>query len=317
MSEIYSGAARFAGEIITVAVMCARNRLRCLRLFGHMVLLTALLLPGQAILAAGENIPVFRRLVEQVNVTVELQMLQGVCDQGAVKMRKGVGRCAVCPSYTSAVGGKNGFTVTELISGSFTSGNQREVLLNMEGCESGADLGGGMVLLRHADSGWTRLYYQKGLRLRNCFKYQMQADNHELICNQSVFTRDGEMGQVLQVTLTEESLQAVPLVRWFDNAASNPRRLVTVFPSQFQRIDFNQDGNNDLHILFRIREETIPEEYAGVMEAIDAGYELGVPRMRGLVYLFDGKSFSLAEDSIEVLEEINGLLAKYSQANTH
>ena len=61
----------------------------------------------------------------------------------------------------------------------------------------------------------------------------------------------------------------------------------------------------------RLREEVIPDKYAGAFDAIDAGYELLAPRLLGLVYLFGGKSFSLDEDSREALDEINMLLDKY------
>lgn len=287
------------------------------RVFRIVIIAAGLFLSCQNMLVAGENDTGLRRLVEQVHVTGERQMLRGVCDQGQIKMHKGVGLCAVCPSYTTSAGEKGGFAITDLISGSFTAGNAREVLLNMEGCESDADLRGGMVLLRHSGSGWSRIHYNKAYRLRDCLKYPLAGGKYALLCNQSMSGKDGEIGEVLWVKVMADSLQAERVVRWYDNAASNPRRLVTVFPSHFQRSDFNHDGQNDLHILFRIREEVIPEKYAGAIDAIDAGYELDAPRLRGLVYLFDGKTFTIDEDSIETFDEINVLLGKYLPETMH
>lgn len=262
-------------------------------------------------MAAGEVPSELRHRVERVPMTGERQMMRGVCDQGPVKVRDGVTRCAVCPSYTSYAGDKTGFEIAEVIPGSFTSGREQEVLLNMEGCEPKAELEGGMVLLQRTGSGWSRLQYQQGYRLRDCLKYPMVDERHALFCNQSTFSENGEIGQILWVIFTADEIQAMPLLRWYDNVTSNPRRLVTVFPASFRRYDFNEDGRNDVHILFRIREETIPENYAGAIDAIDAGYELDAPRLLGLVYIFNGKSVSLAEDSSETLVEFNKLLDKY------
>jgi hypothetical protein len=293
---------------------CVLNFFRWLRAAGLLLLVAGGTLWWQTASASGKDPSVLRRLVELVPVTGMRQMMRGVCDQGAVKVRDGVARCAECPSYTSSAGDKSGFAVVEMMQGSFTAGGTEEVLLNMKGCESAVDSGGGMVLLRHSDSGWSRMLYQKGYRLRDCLKFPMQDARQALFCSQSSFGETGETGQILWATVTSGAIQTRSLVRWYDNVTSNPRRLVTVFPARFQRTDFNQDGYNDAHILFRIREEMIPDKYAGAIDAIDAGYDLLSPRLLGLVYLFDGKSFSLDEDSKEAFDEINMLLDKYLPA---
>lgn len=290
---------------------CTLNPSRWMRAAGFLLLVAGIPLWWQTALAAGEEPSVLRRLIELVPVTGERQMMRGVCDRGPIKVRDGVTRCAECPSYTSHAGDKTGFAMAGMIQGSFTAAGAQEVLLNMKGCESGADREGGMVLLRHSGSSWSRLQYQKGYRLRDCLKFPMADERQALFCNQSSLRENGETGQILWTTVTTDTLQARPLVRWYDNVTSNPRRLVMVFPARFQRSDFNNDGYDDVHMLFRIRDELIPDKYAGAFDAIDAGYELLAPRLLGLVYLFDGKSFSLDEDSREALDEINMLLDKY------
>lgn len=283
---------------------------------AKVLLLVAVMPIGlQTVLAAGKDSSVLRRLIERFPTTGERQMMRGVCDQGSIKVDDGVSRCAVCPSYTSYAGDKTGFAIDEIIPGTFAAVHEQEVLLNMKGCEPQSELGGGMVLLRRTDAGWSRLHYQKGYRLRDCMKFPMADERHSLFCNQSTVTRGGEIGQILWVSVTADEFQARLLLPWYDNVTSNPRQLVTVFPARFQRSDFNQDGRNDLHILFRIRKETIPEKYNGAIEAIDAGYELDPPRLLGLVYLFDGKSLLLDEGSSEAFAEINLLLEKYMPAN--
>lgn len=293
---------------------CTFNSCRRMQLAGLFLLVAGVSLCWQTASAADEQPSVLRRLVELVPVTGERQMMRGVCDQGAIKMRDGVIRCTECPAYTSSAGDKTGFAMVGVIQGSFSAGGAQEVLINMKGCESGADLGGGMVLLRYSGSNWSRVQYQKGYRLRDCLKFPMADERQALFCNQSSLGENGETGQILWVTVTSDTLQARPLVRWYDNVTSNPRRLVTVFPARFQRSDFNQDGYEDVHILLRIREEMIPDKYAGAIDAIDAGYELLEPRLLGLVYLFNGKSFALGEDSREALDEINMVLDKYLAA---
>ena len=285
-----------------------------MRLVWFLFLVAGMHIWWQTASAAGEEPAVLRRLVERFPVTSERLMMREVCDQGATKMRDGVSRCAVCPSYTTSAGDKTGFTIVEVIPGSFTAGDVQEVLLNMKGCESEEELGGGMVLLRRSGSGWSRMLYQKGYRMRDCLKFPLADERHSLFCNQSTYGKNDEIGQILWVSVTANEIQARPLLRWYDNVTSNPRELLTVFPARFQRSDFNQDGRDDVHILFRVREETIPDKYAGAINAIDAGYELDEPRLLGLVYLFNGKSFTLDEDSSETLDEINALLDKYLPA---
>lgn len=293
------GSIRLAGSVQSIAILL-------------LLVCVSFWLPKLSI--AGEETPLLRHLVKRVPVMGERQMLRSVCDQGSIKMYDRVSYCSVCPSYTSRSGDKEKFAIVDSVLGSFTSGHEEEVLLNMKGCESEANLGGGMVLLRHAGSGWSRLHYQKGSRLRDCLEYPMEDDKYTLICNQSVLRTEGEIGHILWVNASADGLQVKPLLRWYDNVTSNPRRLVSVFPSRFQRTDFNQDGYKDVHIMFRIREETIPQRYTGAINAIDAGYELDVPRILGMVYLFDGKSFALDENSIETLAEINALLSNYLPA---
>ena len=67
-------------------------------------------------------------------------------------------------------------------------------------------------------------------------------------------------------------------------------------------------GQNDLPVLVRGRDELIPDRYDGAIDAIDSGYELDRPMLYGLVYLFDGKQFTLDEGSKETLDETNALL---------
>lgn len=172
-----------------------------------------------------------------------------------------------------------------------------------------------MVLLRQTGTVWSRLHYQKGYRLRDCLKFRTTDDMHALLCNQSTFAQGSEIGEILWVGLTADKFEAKPLLRWYDNVNSNPRHLVTIFPQRFQRSDFNQDGRSDVRILFRLRDETIPDKYMGAIDAIDAGYRLAKPRSLGLVYLFDGKSLSLHKESRQALDEINALLEKHLPAD--
>ena len=286
-----------------------------MRTVGVLFLLAGMPLGWQTVSAADEEPSVFQRLVERVSMTTERLMMRGVCDQGPIEMRNGVARCAVCPSYTSSAGDRTGFAIAEVFSGTFAAEHEQEALLNMEGCEPQSELGGGMVLLRRTGSGWSRLQYQKGYRLRDCLKFRTTDETSALLCNQSTFAQGSEIGQILWVTVTADAFQARPLLRWYDNVDSNPRQLVTVFPARFQRSDFNQDGRSDVRILFRLREQDIPEKYAGAIDAIDAGYGLAEPRVLGLIYLFDGTSLSLHKDSRQAFAEINTLLEKYLPAD--
>jgi hypothetical protein len=151
--------------------------------------------------------------------------------------------------------------------------------------------------------------------LRDCLKFRTTDETYALLCTQSTFAQGSEIGQVLWVKVAADGFEARSLLRWYDNVNSNPRRLVTVFPGRFQRADFNQDGRSDVRILFRVREQDIPEKFAGALDAIDAGYALAEPRLLGLIYVFDGKSLALHKDSRQALGEVNTLLDKYLPAD--
>ncbi|WP_455234588.1 hypothetical protein [Thiogranum longum] len=260
---------------------------------------------------AQEEAPALQRLVENIARPTQLIMLQAVCDQGKARIRDGVAYCEICPSYTSQAGDKSGFSISGITLGSFTKEREQEAWLNMQGCESEAGQGGGMVLLQQTASGWSRLNYQKNYRLRECLKFRTKNGTQSLLCNQSVITPSDERGEILWVNMSGKEFKAETLLRWYDNLKGNPRQLVSVFPYRFFRSDFNQDGRSDVRIMFRIREEAIPEKYAGAIDALGAGYKSASPKTLGLIYLFDGSALELDRSSLEASREIDQILARY------
>ena len=111
--------------------------------------------------------------------------------------------------------------------------------------------------------------------------------------------------------MTENKFSRTPLLRWYDNTATNPRELVSIFPYRFLRSDFNQDGRSDVRISFRIREQFIPEKYSGALHAINSGYKIDPPESLSLTYLFNGEALKLQKDSQENSARINQIVNKH------
>lgn len=264
---------------------------------------------------AGEPF-LLRNLIDRLSSASETIMLRAVCDQGDIRIQNGTARCAVCPTYTTDAGATSGFEIVEATLGTFTEARKNEALLNMQGCESQSERGGGMVLLRETGSGWQRLQYRRGYRLRDCLKFRAATSIYPVLCNQSSYTQGTEIGELVWVSMEGNEFDTSTLMHWFDNMGSNPRQLVTVFPYRLLRSDFNQDGRSDLRILVRVRQADIPGNFAGALDALERGYRLPEPKVLTLTYLFDGLSLKLHKESRNAFEEITALLQKHIAAET-
>ena len=260
---------------------------------------------------AEQKTSAFQNIINKVSRSGSLLMLQAVCDIGKAELRNSVAFCSACPSFTSAPGDKTGFALADVVLGSFTQAREPEALLYMKGCESDATVDGGIVLLQRTGNSWSRLQYQKGLGFTECLKFRTLDDLSNLLCNHSLQVDGNQFGKIFWIDMTKNAFSRKPLLRWYDNTASNPRELVSVFPYRFLRSDFNQDGRGDVHISFRVREHLIPEKYSGALHAINSGYKINPPQGLSLTYLFSGVALKLQKDSQENLTRINQIVNKH------
>ena len=277
-------------------------------------LLAALVLLGP--LHAGEISGFSPLAIEQVSVTRQLGMLRAICDQGDVGVVDGVASCMVCPSYTSdADAAVSGLQISNVIEGNFTRSNVAEVLVDLDGCEPHARLGGGAVILERIGKGWRRVFYQAGLRPTQCVPFRTRERVQALACNIVDFSHGVQLGELTWIELKDGVFRSTPLLSWLDNIQSNPRHLLSVFPYNFMTADFNRDGRVDLRVKFRLRDHKAPEQYEGMIDAIDAGYELPEPRTLQLIYLFDGMRLALQAESVAAKQTIEALVKTYDSGN--
>jgi len=260
---------------------------------------------------AEQKTSAFQNIINKVSRSGSLLMLQAVCDAGKAELRNGVAGCSACPSFTSASGDKTGFALADAVFGSFTQAREPEAVVYLKGCESDATVDGGIALLQQTASGWSRLHYEKGLGFTECLKFRTLEDVSNLLCNHSSSVDESQFGKIFWLDMTENKFSRTPLLRWYDNSASNPRELVSVFPYRFLRSDFNQDGRSDVRISFRIREQFIPEKYSGALHAINSGYKIDPPESLSLTYLFNGEALKLQNDSQENSTRINQIVNKH------
>lgn len=283
---------------------------------------TAVLLLIPAVLSysapgdAQQTASAFRNIVDRVSRSSSLLMLQAVCDAGMAEIKDGIARCTACPSFTSLSGRKSGFSMANVVLGSFTQAREPEALLYMKGCESGVTVDGGIVLLRQTGSGWSRLQYQKRLGFTECLKFRTLENVSNLLCSHSFQAGGNQSGEIFWIDITDNNFSRTTLLRWYDNTGSNPRELVSVFPYRFLRSDFNQDARSDVRIGFHVREQLIPEEYSGALDAINSGYRIDAPRSLSLTYLFNGISLKLHKDSQQDLTTISEILNRHLPAGS-
>ena len=252
-----------------------------------------------------------QNIIDKVSRSGSLLMLQAVCDRSKAEIRNGIARCTACPSFTSAPGDKTGFSLADVVLGSFTQARESEALLYMKGCEADVTVGGGIVLLQQMATGWSRLQYQKGIGFTDCLKFRTLEDVSNLLCNHSTLVDGNQLGTIFWIDMTENTFSRIPLLRWYDNTARNPRELVSIFPYRFLRSDFNQDGRSDVRISFRIREQLIPEQYSGALQAISSGYTIDPPEPLSLTYIFNGVALKLHKDSQANSARINQIVNKH------
>ena len=201
--------------------------------------------------------------------------------------------------------------IYRLMTGSFTQACEPEALLYMKGCEPDATVDGGIVLLQRMGNSWSRLQYQKRIGFTDCLKFRTLEDVSNLLCNHSTVVDGNQLGTIFCIDMTENTFSRIPLLRWYDNTASNPRELVSIFPYRFLRSDSNQDGRSDVRISLRTREQLIPDKYSGALQAINSGYTIDPPESLSLTYIFNSVALKLHKDSQDNSARVQQILSKH------
>ncbi len=245
-------------------------------------------------------------VIEKASAARQLALLQAICEAGQVGMQDDVPVCSACPSYTA--GGSAGLRITNVISGNFTRSGASEILVDTAGCEPASANGGGSVLLEAGEGGWTRTLYRAGFRSNECIRFRTIAQTAAVACNMSHVDGGVQRGTLAWLNLRAAKPVQHELLAWYDNSRSNPRQLVSVFPHRFMKSDFNSDGRVDLQVTVRLREETVPEQYPDLVEAMAAGHRLKAEKSLRLIYLFDGSTLVLAPGSEDNKARIDALL---------
>lgn len=254
--------------------------------------------------------------IDQVSITRQLAMLRAICDQGDVGIVDGVASCSQCPSYTSdADAAVSGLQISNVIEGNFTRSNAPEALVDVDGCEPSSNLGGGAVILERVGKGWRRVFYRAGFRPSHCIPFRTRDQVQALACNIVDFSHGVQLGELDWVELKDGEYRKTVLLTWLDNIQTNPRHLLSVFPYNFMKADFNSDGRVDLRVKFRLRDHMTPQQYAGMIDAIDAGHQLPEPETLQLIYLFDGSRLALQAESAPARQAIDALLKTYESGD--
>lgn len=247
-------------------------------------------------------------LIEKTSVARKLKLLSAICEPEQVTMRDGVPMCKSCPSYTA--GGQPELQITNTISSNFTNRAATEILVDIAGCEPATANNGGSVLLEENGQNWNRILYLPGFRSNECVRFRTLHQTVSLACNISNFDQGIQRGKLEFLSLRAAKPIHQKLLEWFDNSRSNPQHLISVFPHRFMKADFNSDGRVDLQVNVRVQDVTVPEKYAGFVDAMAAGHDFKTPESRRLVYLFDGSTLLLSPNSEDSKASIDALLEK-------
>lgn len=245
-------------------------------------------------------------LIEKVSVARKLKLLAAICEPEQITMRDGTPMCKTCPTYTS--GGQDGLRITNTISSNFTDRTATQVLVDIAGCEPATVNGGGSVLLEAGERNWTRILYLPGFRSNECVRFRTLHQTASLACNMSSIDQGTQRGKLELLHLHAAKPVQKQLLEWFDNSRSDTRHLISIFPHQFMKSDFNADGRVDLQVNLRILDETVPAEYSSFVEAMTAGHRMKKAESVRLIYLFDGSTLLLSPNSEDSKDSIDVLL---------
>ncbi len=250
-------------------------------------------------------------MIENISTSRQLQLLRAICEPGDVSMHDGTPVCKTCPTFTS--GSPAGrLAIGNAIEGNFTQMGAGEVLLDTTGCEPASSNGGGSVLLESSENGWTRVLYLPGFRSNECVRFRTMQKTNALACNMSSLVDGIQRGKLTWLNLRNAKPVQSHLLDWYDNSRSNSRRLLSIFPHRFMKSDFNSDGRVDLQVSLRMRDETVPDKYAGYIDAMAAGHRFRKAKSLRLVYLFDGNTLTLSPNSEATKTDIDNLLKPHN-----
>lgn len=269
----------------------------------------------QAEPVADKSNDTLRSMIERVSSTREYALMKSICDDHAIGFGSAI-FCERCPSYTGKSGKKTPFKLATVVTGTFTKPNTAEKLVYMSGCEETQSDSGGLVLLRNEKSGWRRVWYQPGKAIADCMLFRTTKNVHSLLCRRDEKSKLGvEHGDIVWVSIDVKGLAFQSIMLWQDNIKSNPRKLISAFPSKMFRSDFNQDGRGDVRISYQLLEQTIPVKYSGALQALAQGYPLKDPEKISIIFLFDGLSLQPHPNDEQIYKKLQQQLAGFDKVN--
>jgi hypothetical protein len=192
--------------------------------------------------------------------------------------------CTPCPDQLF----EESRVFSSVLYGRFSSANETNAIMDMEGCEPHATNFGGTIVLRWKGlTRWEFVRYEPGERSGQCLKYAARA-GHDLRVCRSYWggmgfviedfglrddTRRGERGDHL-VMITSNAFQC------------NDPKLNEFGVSSVERPDLNRDGRPDLRLRISERHARLPKP-----DECSDTIEWGPVRGLTLEFVFDGARF--------------------------
>ncbi|MFT5351813.1 MAG: hypothetical protein ACI9MF_002638, partial [Gammaproteobacteria bacterium] len=237
--------------------------------------------------------------------SLSISTTAAICESFDVVEEEGKRACAGCPSYTGMSDLTESFILSNSIDGNFTGSVEEQKLFDTDGCEPHSNSFGGVILLEKIESKWRKLFYQSGIRVNDCLKYEFEGKPDLLVCNESDQSQGQTYGVVSVLRFSPEKIQRRILLEWYVLEDMGGAEL-----SKIRKLDLNDDGTMDLLLEF-----DTSGEFLRVLRENDAT-AIEHENLLYLEYHFINEKFTEAETSRKTLKLLKDFVQPYTASET-
>lgn len=246
-----------------------------------------------------------------------------VCGNGGFEETEGGLICSICPEFTGNAGSNSGLEIGQPFRGRFSGAKAgEEWIVDTEGCEAHFAGFGGAILLGQAKSKplpgspaavlgskltvaatnkpLSFIYYKPGFRLNDCLIFGGKDKRSLLVCNEADMAQGEVIGHISAMEISRRDITRWRLLRWYDNAASNMSKIISVVPTEMREVQL-KDGQKSLQITLTIAENNLDNKDKSPEET---------KKEVTLVYLRKSQRLFATPETQQLLGEINLLTGK-------
>ena len=232
--------------------------------------------------------------IESAEIPVNMETAKAVCGDIKVVTIDHLLACKRCPEFTTYFEQSEPLILKAMVQGNFNSPEDRQTIVDTDGCESRSELYGGIAILQGYGKTLSRLNYQSGFRLNDCLKFRSSNDTDILVCNEQDHAQGHLFGQFSVFRFRDNTASSEVLQHWF---VQEDKELV-IQPIAIEQGDINGDNFVDLTLQFSIQVDD------------------SAAKTTTLAFLFNGQSFEIEAKHQEIKAILDEILKPYFEDET-